>query len=257
MCPVLSVVDIPCPIVFGLDSEDQFQPELEAARVEGGLEGEGFAAFPVAIAAAGQPDGARVVVGFDELALSDTLVNELSQTQGISVLPVNRTVAAMRALGAPQIGTPQEALALARTLGVDAVIVGTITAYDPYDPPVLGLSLALYAPSGSLAVGDAEMLDTRRLTYQPTDYDYFASMGVMADRPVSSLAEHLDARNHGVLMDLRMYAEGRSDRESALGWRVYTRSMDRYTEFAVWHAVSGLMDREWIRVGGERVATGN
>lgn len=193
----------------------------------------------------------------DSLAVSDALVGRLAEVRGIDCVPLNRTLQVMQAAGMDSVQSPAEAKELAGALGVDALVLGSITAYDPYDPPVLGLSLALYAPSGSLAVGDAEMLDTRRLTYQPTDYDYFASMGVIADRPVSSLAEHLDARNHGVLMDLRMYAEGRSDRESALGWRVYTRSMDRYTEFAVWHAVSGLMDREWIRVGGERVATGN
>lgn len=193
----------------------------------------------------------------DALSVSDSLVARLAEVRGIDCVPLNRTLEVMQSVGMDSVGSPAEAKELAGALGVDALVLGSITAYDPYDPPVLGLSLALYAPSGSLSGGDAEMLNTRRLTYQPTDYDYFASLGVMADRPASSVAEHLDARNHGVLMDLRAYADGRSDRESALGWRLYTRSMDRYTEFAAWHAVSGLMDREWIRVGGERLASGN
>jgi hypothetical protein len=58
----------------------------------------------------------------------------------------------------------------------------------------------------------------------------------------------LDARNHGVLLELREYADGRADPESALGWRAYTASMELYTQFATYHAVRTLLEQEWIRL---------
>ena len=39
------------------------------------------------------------------------------------------------------------------------------------------------------------------------------------------ISEHLDARSHGTQVLVRAYAAGRSETESALGWRVYLASM--------------------------------
>jgi len=55
---------------------------------------------------------------------------------------LNRTIAAMRALRMSDLKSPAEVRQLASELGVDGVIVGSITAWDPYDPPKLGIALA-------------------------------------------------------------------------------------------------------------------
>ena len=83
----------------------------------------------------------------DELRLTDMLINELQQFPGLNVLPTNRSIAAMSALELRSIDTPEQAQRLAQAMDVDALLVGTITAYDPYDPPVLGMNLALFAAS--------------------------------------------------------------------------------------------------------------
>jgi hypothetical protein len=62
------------------------------------------------------------------------------------------------------------------------------------------------------------------------------------------VSEHLDAKNHQVLMDVKSYAEGRHDPKTALGWKRFTASMDLYTEFAAWRTVGQLVDHEWIRL---------
>jgi hypothetical protein len=185
----------------------------------------------------------------DPLALSDKIAAAVAQVRGVRAVPVNRTLAAMRALQMTELTNPADLRKLAAEMGVDGLIVGSITAFDPYDPPKLGLALALYSRSEAMDFGQVapQPLDTRRLQYQPTDYQYFPR-STYAQGPASVISEHLDGKNHQVLADVRQYAEGRHDPRSALGWRRYIASMDLFTEFAAWHAVSRLLDHEWIRL---------
>jgi hypothetical protein len=180
----------------------------------------------------------------DALAISDALVAKVAETQGINCVPMNRTLAAIRAMGNRPINTPAAARALANTLGVDAVLVGSITAYDPYDPPTVGLSLALMARERS---PNALLDDPMRLSSAPTDQATPLHSGWL-DQPVSTIAEHLDAQNHQTLMNLRQYATGRHDAGSALGWRSYLVSMDLYTEFATHYTLGRLLDQERLRI---------
>lgn len=179
--------------------------------------------------------------------ISDQLVAATDQIRGIRCLPLNRTLVAMRALELPSIDSPEQMKRLASELGVDGVIVGSITTYDPYHPPTLGLALALYARPGHLDRRGQTIIDTRQLEYQPTEYRYFENSN-FEDAPVSVISATLDGKNHGVQMRVERYAVGRTDPVSALGWRRYLMSMDLYTEFAAWHAVGRLLDHEWLRL---------
>jgi hypothetical protein len=182
----------------------------------------------------------------DSHAISDKIVAAAAQVRGVRVLPLNRTMAAMRALKMKELTGPGDARQLAAELGADGILVGSITAYDPYDPPVLGLSLALIARPGSMDRAGAD-LDTRVLAAQPADYNPFPR-SAYREPPASVVAAHLDAKNHQVLMDLKRYAEGRHNPQTALGWRRYVVSMDLFSEFAAWHAVGRLLDQEWLRL---------
>ncbi|USN99442.1 MAG: hypothetical protein H6810_01845 [Phycisphaeraceae bacterium] len=181
----------------------------------------------------------------DPDAVGDKIVAALAQTRGLHCVPINRTIEAMRALDLPAVTTPTQARQLARVMGVDGIVAGTITAYDPYNPPVFGVSLALYAmPSLSGDTG-GPLDDPRLLSMQASDSGYTGAAG---NEPASVESVHLDARSHDVLLKLRRYAEGRKEAETALDWRVYTASMDLYTQFAVHEAVRGLLDHEWLRL---------
>ncbi len=183
----------------------------------------------------------------DAFAISDKVVAAASQVRGVRALPLNRTIATMRALSMTQLADPADAKRLATEMGVDGLIVGSITAYDPYNPPTLGLSLALYARPGAMDTGGVTTIDTRTLQYQPTDYHYFPRSS-FKESPASVISVHLDGKNHQVLMDVQNYARGRHDPTSAYGWKRYLASMDLFTEFAAWHAVGRLIDHEWIRL---------
>lgn len=183
----------------------------------------------------------------DPLVVSDKVVNAASQVRGVRCLPLNRTIMAMRSLDLVELTSPDQAEKLAAALGADGIIVGSVTSYDPYNPPKLGLALALYTRPGLLNRPSGAQIDTRQLTFQPTDYRYFTRSGFQ-DAPASVISEFLDGRNHQVLMDVKQYADGRSDPKSALGWKRYVASMDLFCEFGAWHSVNRLLEHEWIRV---------
>ncbi len=184
----------------------------------------------------------------DVLSMSDRLVAAVEEVEGVRAVPLNRTLEAMRALRLDEgVRTPGDARKLAQAMGVDGVLVGSLTAWEPYTPE-LGLSLALFARPGALADGGPTEVDPRDLTASPTGTVPRADR--FADRPVSSISEHLDGKNNQVLLDVQRYAEGRADPASALNWRRYVKSMDLYQEFAAHYAVERLMQAEWSRLAG-------
>ncbi len=69
---------------------------------------------------------------------------ELQKVPGFEVLPVGVTERAMIENGITLTG-PHDAVRLAAILDVDAVVVGAVTDYDPYNPRI-GLKVAWYSP---------------------------------------------------------------------------------------------------------------
>lgn len=194
-----------------------------------------------AVAPLGNESGVSTV---DTDMVADALASKIDEARGIACLPLNRTIAAMRSRGMRSVRTPGDARTLATALGVDAVLVGNITAYDPYDPPKLGLSLALYSRQRQ----GSDEFDPVKLKTSFSDYGQ-VTRSQFADRPAAVVTEHLDGANHEVQMELRRYASGRHDHGSALGWRSSLASMDLYTEFAAHFAVSRLLEQERLRLG--------
>ncbi len=181
--------------------------------------------------------------------VGDELVAAVQQIRGVRCLPLNRSLEVARELGLEDGPRDSgDATRLAEALGVDGVIAASITAYDPYDPPIIGLALALYAKPGAMAETASNTdLDAFSLSMAFTDFGRFDGVRFGGD-PVTTVSEHLDARDHAVLMTVKSFAEGRSDPTSAMRWRVYTASMELYTRFAAYHSVGRLIDQEWLRL---------
>lgn len=192
----------------------------------------------------------------DPLAVSDALVAKITEVEGLAGVPMNRTLYMMRALGLSGIRSGADARRLAESLGADGILVGTITAYDPYNPPTIGLAVALFARDGTLGAGGAT-LDPRALQKAYTDHTPDSLRQVIGnDQPLAVVSEQLEGRNQGVQMNLRRYAEGRHEPDSAMGWKRYLASMDLYTEFASYWTVRHLLDLERMRLArpAERTA---
>ncbi len=175
--------------------------------------------------------------------VTDAIVRAASSVPGIRCLPLNRTIAEMRGLGLREITSPSDLEALADAMNVDGLIVGTVTAYDPYNPPTLGLSLALHAGNPSFAAGP-ELDEIRGAVSDPQ----MPASSRYVDSPVASMSEVFDGRNHSVQMQVRRYAQGRIDPTAARGWQTYLASMPLYTEFVAHAAVGRLLDQERLRL---------
>jgi len=196
----------------------------------------------------------------DELAVSDTLAAQLSHVRGLRTVPVNRSLAAMRAAGISSVQSPAEARRLAEALGVDGVVVGSITAWDPYKPPEIGLSLALYGRSKALQAepGPSDRVDPRAIQAAGSDFTLPESPARRMGQPLSTASEHVDGANHRVQAAVRLYAQGRHDFDAPMGWRRYLASMSLFTEFACRRLVDQLLDaerRRLARAGDEETAS--
>ena len=188
----------------------------------------------------------------DPKEVSDQVVAACAEVRGVTVVPLNRTLEAMRALKMESVASPADARKLAMRMGVDAVVVGTITAWDPYTP-MMGLSLALFPRPGSAIDEQQPVVDPRLLSMQASESappKRSSNFGIM---PSSTASEHLDGKNHQVLMDVKAYAEGRSDPQGALAWKRYVSSMPLFSEFGTHYTVDRLVQSEWLRLGRTQV----
>lgn len=197
----------------------------------------------------------------DGLLMADQLTRAFEQVVGIDALPLNRVLEAMDALKMPGIASREDAIRLREALGVDALVVGSITHYDAYDPPKLGLALDLYAwptePTGS-------GLDIRGLSWAPTADKAGIRRGTLyrPDQPVTTVSGYFDAAGIGTKQLLDGYAYGRGSTPNALHERrLYTINMNLFQEFAGHEVGSQLIWAEWqrlargTRAGGRHAAS--
>jgi len=182
----------------------------------------------------------------DGVKLADQLAYQLENAANLDVLPVNRTLHAMALLGLTELTTKQDAMKLLQVLGADGLVVGTISAYDPYDPPRMGVALELYLHPRRMS--DEAQVDVRRLTRASTDELSLAPPPVLS-QPVVAVSAILDARSPGTRENLERYAVNRGvvpTREAAVHYRI---NMDLYSEF-----VSYVMCWRLLRAEAQRIA---
>lgn len=190
---------------------------------------------------------------FDPLTVSDTLFAEMQQVRDLNVLPLNKTLLAMRRLGVRDINDPKTAQKIAEMLGADGLVIPAVTAYDPYNPPTIGMVLQLYTPASDPLRND--LPPDAPLSSPQTLHSNPANPVVIADanpagpaQPVSQVSAVFNAGNQTVLEELHVFASGRADYDSALAERAFLLDSDRYLRFVCHAMVRRLMDVERTRV---------
>src|SRR3954469_3028703 len=107
----------------------------------------------------------------DPLLQSDIVFGQLQQVHGLTAIPVNRVVEVFASLKIAQIQSEEQAAVVCDLLGCDALLVPTVTLYDPYNPPKFGVALQLFGQTGNhvrpAAVDVREL--ARRATPAPTE----------------------------------------------------------------------------------------
>ncbi len=175
----------------------------------------------------------------DPLLQADVLYSQLQQVHGLTVVPVNRVVEVFAGLHLEKVQTPEQASLVCDLLGCDALVVPTVTAFDPYNPPKLGASLQVFRKPRGYARPDN--VDPRELARQ-------ASLvpGKSLPAPTNQFLQSVgmfDAANGSVREALETYAHGRNDPAGPLGVKEYFVSMDRYCGF-VYNSLIGDVLRQ-------------
>lgn len=173
----------------------------------------------------------------DPVQAADLLASEFSQFDGITILPVNRVVAALAAEGRTQVESPAHALRVADAVGADAIVVAGITEYDAYTP-VVGLVVQMYAACPGTTPG-FDVVAASRMPW-PTEVDDQAD----ALLPVGQIQRTYNASHDKVVKAVQRYAKPRSDEEHPYGWRQYLVVQKLFLRFC-WHdAIVRLMEQQ-------------
>jgi len=176
-------------------------------------------------------------VDFDALKLTDLIASEFLNFRGVAVVPVNLTLAELERQGRYSIETPEDAVQLARALGADATIVVAVTEYNPYSPPVVGLTMQWYdawptsAPTG---------FDPRLASRMASGSEPRSAQPPPAG-PRWQVQRVFNAANVDVLKDIRSFARQRSGDESPYGWRKYTKSQELYVRYCGWAMIRTML----------------
>lgn len=195
----------------------------------------------------------------DGLRLADHLTRQLENAESraagrrpgaeINVLPVNRVLAAMAALEMDATDVPVTAgdiARLMRALNVDGLIVGTITAYDPYDPPTLGLAVELHVSEQMAA---RQGIDLRAMARAATaDQAGIHPPLTPGSNPLTLVSRVYDAADPQTRALLDAYGRRRGATDRTVGTDRYRISMDLYTEFVTYAVSRRLLEQERARL---------
>ena len=234
MRSILAVTLAAVTLVVGCGSEPKYGTERQLALP-------GTKRQIWAVAPAVNLSGNRV----DPLLQADLAYQQLQQVDGITVIPVNRVAEVYAGLRIDRVQSQEQAQMVCELLGADGLLIPTVTAYDPYDPPKVGASLQLF---GRPAAARQKNVDPRELARRATPG---ANESLPPGTPVQFLqvVGMFDAANGSVRDALSEYAKGRNDPVGPFGEREYLVSMDRYSGF-VYHAlIAELMNHPRLRKG--------
>src|SRR5258706_15911896 len=180
----------------------------------------------------------------DPITQADLVYQQLQQVEGLTAIPVNRTAEVLYSLRLERVQSEQQAALVCDLLGCDGLIVPTITAYDPYNPPKLGASLQLFNKPADFA---------RQATGSPREMARQATPSVNQSTPpaagVIQVVGMYDAENGSVRTALFRYAHGRHDPGGPMGAREYLVSMDRYCGFVYHVLIADLLNSPKLRRG--------
>ena len=173
----------------------------------------------------------------DPLLQADALYEQLQQVQGLTVIPVNRVAQVFAALQIARVQSPEQAQIVCEQLGCDALVVPTVTIYDPYDPPKFAGALQVFRKGKQQQVPNVDVHELSRAATPPPGEPLPPPQLAGFKQSVGMF----DAANGTVLERLNNYAAGRNDPDGPLGQREYLLNMDRYSGFVYHELIRDLL----------------
>ena len=185
--------------------------------------------------------------GLDPLVVTDEFVTELNLVEGMKAIPVNQVLAKMSELRMSDVASPQDALVLSDALGADGAIAGSVHRWDPYDPPVLAMTVLLYMRDDLQAARHDESFHVN-----PADLSRAGtSLDLQAARPVKAqneLTRVFDAGDERVVERMKTYVHRKHVDASPMGWRKI-KTQRPFLRFVSYEVIGELLEQENRRVG--------
>jgi hypothetical protein len=176
--------------------------------------------------------------GVDPLLQADLVYQQLQAVNGVKAIPVNRVIEVFASLEIDSIQSDQQAAIVCDLLAADGLVVPTITAFDPYNPPKLGASLQLFRkPAGHALPPGIDPRELSRMASPPPQ------TALPSETSLVQAVGMYDATSGSVREKLAIYADGRNDPQGPLGAREYLLNMDRYCGFVYHDLIEQLLLR--------------
>jgi len=193
----------------------------------------------------------------DVIAVTDEFYTELKQVPGqMQIFPVNRVLAALSELGLDRVDTLEDMILLADQLQADAVIAGSITRYDPYPPPKLGMDLQMYVrpePSATDEQNRLWQVNPGEIARQGTSFTLDTSAPI---RPQAMASRIFDAGQSDVVERIKNYAQGRGAKDTPLGWKKFTTSRN-FIQFVCHEMIGELLIHQELQLAAVPTASGS
>lgn len=177
----------------------------------------------------------------DTLRFTDILASEFLSFPGLSVVPVNMTLAALARAGKAYVETGDEAIELAREFSADATIVVGITEYDPYDPPVIGMVMQWYAPA---ELSESAGFDAVAASRRSSPLMRVADQVAATDGPLIQVQRVYNGSLDWVQDEVRRYAASRDGAQSPFSWRKHLKSQELFGRYSCWSLIRTILEQE-------------
>jgi len=184
---------------------------------------------------------------FDPLRLADLMASELAQWPGVRVIPLNRVLAQLAAENKEQIESPAHALQVMERVGADGIVVFAVTEYDPYHPPVMGLTAQLYGigPEPAGGFDPTRGFDPVAASRQASPFEGTAYL----ELPRAQYHRVFNSSDEAVQREVQRFARQRNAEDSPYGWRKFLASQENF-----WRFCCAVTTRELIRQEVTQVA---
>lgn len=172
---------------------------------------------------------------WDPIKVTDIVAQEFSARPNTAVVPVNLTLASLARRGKSGVQSAADAQALAREFGADATVVTAVTAWQPYDPPIVGLVMQWYSayPARPEEGSGAAGIKTASADDPPAPV-------AEGSLPRFQVQRVFNAADHETRVEIKRFAARRDGLEGPYGWQVVCKSQEQFMRYCSWASIRSI-----------------
>lgn len=172
---------------------------------------------------------------WDPVKATDIVAAAFTARPKTAVVPVNLVMASLARRGRSGVSSAAEAVELAQEFGADATVVTAVTAWRPYDPPLVGLIMQWYAAQ-PLRPGEGP--DAEDTVLASSNEHPANSAG--SSLPRYQVQRVFDAADHGTRAEIKRFAAHRPGLDGPYGWQVVCKSQELFMRYCSWACIRSI-----------------